>query len=65
MKGCNKGLTPFGREIKKYTIDRGITIAEFAEAVGADDNYLSQIMHGRKSGRKYIKKIRTLLGNIV
>ncbi|GHU51548.1 hypothetical protein AGMMS49975_05350 [Clostridia bacterium] len=65
MKGCNKGLTPFGREIKNYTIDRGITIAEFTEAVGADDNYLSRIMHGRKLGRKYIKKIMGLSENIV
>lgn len=55
-------LTPFGKKVKKRLIDLGMTQVELAEKVGITDKYLYKILHGNRSGDKYIEKIRSILG---
>ena len=54
-------LTPFGKKIKKRLIDLNMTQVELAEMVGITDKYLYKIMHGVRSGKKYVEKIKTIL----
>lgn len=61
MNEKKSGLTPLGKEIKKRIIDKGMTQTELAAAVGTSLKYLGHIIHGRKSGEKYIDKIADLL----
>ena len=50
-------LTPFGKAVKKRLIDKGLTMSSFAEYIGVDKRYLSDILYGRRSGAKYIAVI--------
>lgn len=60
MRKKNK-LTPFGKAIKKKAISKCITLSEVAEAAGTSPVYLSYIMYGIKSGRKYRRRIGEIL----
>ena len=43
-----------------------MTATELADALGTSPQYLNFILHGQRSGKKYIKKIEEILGiNIV
>ena len=53
----NKTPTPFGRLVLKALIDRDMTRAALAEAVGITPQYLSYILNGTRSGKKYIEAI--------
>lgn len=50
-----------GKIIKKKLIDRGMTYAELADLVGASPQYVSHIICGYRSGKKYISKIKEVL----
>ena len=57
----NKNLTPFGRLVLKALIDRDMTRSALAAEVSISPQYLSYILNGTRSGRKYIEVItRTL-----
>jgi len=38
-----------------------MTAAQLADALGTTPQYLNKILHGDRSGEKYIKKIREIL----
>lgn len=55
------GLTPFGKEVKKRLIDKGMKQVELAALLGCDKQYLHKILTGQRSGRKYKDKIIRIL----
>lgn len=57
-----EGLTDFGREVKRRLIDVGMTQEELAGQLGCSAVYLSFILYGSRSGKKYIHRIRYILG---
>lgn len=54
-------LTPFGRKVKKKLIDKGMTQTELAALLGCNRPYISKILTGERSGKKYIGKIAEIL----
>ena len=53
-------LTPFGKLVVKALTDKDMT--ELASQVGTSPQYLSYILFGVRSGKKYIPKITEVLG---
>ena len=51
----------FGREIKKHLIDKNMTAKQLADALGTTPQYLNKIIHGERSGEKYIETIKSIL----
>lgn len=51
----------FGRQVKKRLIDRNMTAVQLAEMVGTTPQYLNKILHGERSGGKYIEAIKKIL----
>lgn len=58
---AKKQLTPYGVKVKKRLAERNMTLGELALAVGANENYLTQVIHGYKPGKKYIEPICAIL----
>ena len=54
-------LTPLGKDIKKKLADKDMSQVELAERVGTSKSYLSRIMRGGKSGKKYLTAICIVL----
>lgn len=54
--------TDEGKRIKKCLIDRDMTAAELAERVGTTPQYINKILHGDRTGAKYLDSIRRTLG---
>lgn len=52
-----KNITVFGKEIKKALIDKDMTQRELAREINVNENYLTDIINGRRSGAKYKNKI--------
>lgn len=52
MRRVNE-LTPFGMAVKKRAIEKNVTMAELAQAVGLKQQYLSRILSGDRPGYKY------------
>ena len=50
-----------GKVIKKKLIDKDMTAKELAGALGITPQYLNKILHGERSGEKYIQAIRQIL----
>ncbi len=50
-----------GKLIKKKLIDRNMTAKELADALGTTPQYLNKILHGERSGEKYIQSIKEIL----
>ena len=61
MRKRKRKLTPFGRSVKKKSIDMGISLKDVAKEVGTSSEYLNLIMYGERKGYKYIKKIAEVL----
>lgn len=61
MRKRNKRLTPFGRLVSKALIDRDMSRAALAAEVGISPQYLSYILNGTRSGKKYIETIARVL----
>jgi transcriptional regulator with XRE-family HTH domain len=55
------GYSDFGKQIKKRLVDRNMTATELADALGTTPQYLSKILHGKRSGVFYRKAIMELL----
>lgn len=62
MAGQKNRLTPLGKEIKKKLADKEMRQVELAEQIGTSNIYLSRIIHGARSGRKYLDSICSVLG---
>lgn len=56
-----QGLTTAGKRIKKRLIDKGMTQTQLAEQIGCSKQYLNNVMHGFRSGKKYLPKIYEIL----
>ena len=54
-------LTPIGIAIKKALIDKEMTQVELANKLGVDPRYINHIIHGERSGKKYIGDIFQIL----
>lgn len=50
-----------GKQIKKKLIDRNMTAKQLAELLGTTPQYLNMIIHGDRSGDKYIEEIKKIL----
>ena len=57
----NTRLTPFGRLVTTALIDRDMTRRALAAAVGISPQYLSYILNGTRSGKRYIEAIARVL----
>lgn len=53
----DRQLTGFGVEVKKKLIEIGKTQKQLAEEIGTSDVYLNLIIHGERTGKKYLNKI--------
>ncbi|ASN72398.1 hypothetical protein 10S7_21 [uncultured Caudovirales phage] len=54
-------LTPLGVVIKKALIDKGMTQVQLADNLGVNPKYINLILHGERSGKKYLDDIANLL----
>ncbi|MFZ7104174.1 MAG: helix-turn-helix domain-containing protein [Peptococcaceae bacterium] len=54
-------LTPFGEQVKARLIELNMTQNKLAEKLGTSDVYLSMILYGVRSGRKYLDDIKKIL----
>lgn len=52
----------FGKKIMKQLIDRDMTAKQLADELGTTPQYLNKILHGDRSGAKYIEAINRILG---
>lgn len=43
----------FGIKVKKRLIDLNMTQRELSSEIGVNENYLTDILNGRRSGKKY------------
>ena len=50
-----------GKEIKKKLVELNMTQRKLAEKVNVSENYLTDILRGRRSGKKYMEKIINIL----
>lgn len=41
-------MTPLGRRLRELRAERGVSLAEMAEAIGVSSAYLSALEHGRR-----------------
>ena len=57
----NKRPTPFGRLVLKALIDQDMTRAALAAEVAISPQYLSYILNGTRSGKRYIEAIAQVL----
>lgn len=51
----------FGIEIRKKLLELGMSQKELANQIGASENYIWHITHGRRKGTKYISQIIEIL----
>ena len=61
MKTKNNPIPIFGLKVKKRLVELSMTQRQLANDIGVNENYLTDILNGRRSGRKYkdsiIKKL--------
>lgn len=58
----DRRLTPLGKEIKKILIDKQMSQVELSRKIGVSPKYLNLILHGERSGDKYMNHIASILG---
>lgn len=52
--GTKNNLIPiFGIKVKKRLVELNMTQRQLAKDIGINENYLTDILKGRRSGRKY------------
>ncbi|RII34339.1 XRE family transcriptional regulator [Clostridium chromiireducens] len=49
----NKTIPIFGVKVKKRLIELNMTQRQLASEIGVNENYLTDILQGRRSGTKY------------
>lgn len=57
-----RDLPEQAKKVKKELINRGMTQRELAEMIGMNENYLTNMLNGRRSGKKYWAEIEWILG---
>ena len=62
MKETKKQLSLNGIKIKKRLIELNMTQRELSNKLGMNENYLTDILKGRRSGKKYMDDIMFTLG---
>lgn len=60
-KNNSNSKPKFGIEVKKKLIELNMTQRQLAALVGVNENYLTDILNGRRSGKKYRSKITKIL----
>lgn len=60
MRTSNK-YSKIGKKIKKRLIDKDMTAKELADALNISPQYLNKILHGERSGKKYLQAISLIL----
>ena len=55
-------LSERAKRVKKELIDQGMTQRELAAKVNVNENYLIDMLAGRKPGKKYWDEIEWVLG---
>ncbi|MDY2655010.1 MAG: helix-turn-helix transcriptional regulator [Eisenbergiella porci] len=53
--------SPLGKQIMKRLVDKNMTAKQLADALGTTPQYLNKILHGERSGEKYMEALRGLL----
>lgn len=61
MSAAGSGYSAFGKQVKKRLIDKNMTAKQLADALGTTPQYLNKILHGERSGEKYIEAIKIIL----
>ncbi|MCG8501012.1 MAG: helix-turn-helix transcriptional regulator [Firmicutes bacterium] len=56
-----KKLTPFGEVVNKRLVELNMTQRRLAKEVGTSEVYLSMILRGVRSGKKYLNTIISIL----
>jgi transcriptional regulator with XRE-family HTH domain len=62
MKTKKQPLPYNGIKIKKRLVELNMTQRELAKAIGMNENYLTDVLNGRRSGKKYMDSIMETLG---
>lgn len=61
MKKRQSKLTPFGKEVRKKLIDKGMTQVELATLIGCTKQYVYKILCGERSGKNILKRLQEYL----
>lgn len=61
MKDKNNSKPKFGIKVKKKLVELNMTQRELAKRLQMNENYLTDILSGRRSGKKYKSKIIEIL----
>ena len=61
MSRQKRQTTPFGKMVIKALIDKDVTQVELARTIGTSQVYLNRILHGDRSGEKYLPAIIEVL----
>ncbi|WP_024620605.1 helix-turn-helix domain-containing protein [Metaclostridioides mangenotii] len=62
MAARKKDIPMFGINVKKRLIELRMTQRELAKDIGVSENYLTDILSGRRSGKKYRHLIYKKIG---
>ncbi|MBE3593153.1 MAG: helix-turn-helix transcriptional regulator [Thermoanaerobacter sp.] len=54
-------LTDFGKLVNDRLAELNMTQKELSQLIGTSEPYLSMILHGERSGKKYMDKIKEIL----
>lgn len=58
----NRQAKPFGKAVKIKLIELDMTQVELADLLGIKKQYLTRILNGDRSGKKYLPDILRILG---
>lgn len=61
MKYENKSVSQFGLEVRKRLLELNMTQRQLAAELKMNEHYLTDILNGRRSGKKYKSKIIEIL----
>ena len=61
MQHKRNDVSPFGIRVKNRLNELNMTQKELAESIGCNENYLTDIMRGRRAGHKYRNQIESYL----
>ena len=62
MASGKRELSAYGKLVRKKLVDKNMTQAELADQIGSTHQYLSDVLHGKRSGTKYQDRINLILG---
>lgn len=54
-----------GKQIVTDLINKDMTVKQLADAIGTSPQYLNKIIHGERSGEKYMAAIKDILDIMV